>query len=280
CTGNDGSSLGYAEMWYDNEDALNTADYRNYQSVAGRWLTPDPAGLAAVDPTNPQTWNRYAYVTSDPVSLVDPLGLSCEDPTDGESCVVNVTASAPSQVAGIVEDVGEARIPYITPGAVPARNAVLSILSTPNPCSSYFNNAGNNFTQATSDTPSNQGSPDQSAANIFGSDDIRLNPNKPTVGAQSQQGAGANTTIFINPNGPFFISMPTTQTYFVGPFPGGSPQAQATILFHEFDHTINGIPGDGTPINGLAPGANVGQSKANTNVVLFNCYSQINSIGH
>ena len=28
----------------------------------GRWASPDPAGLGAVDPTNPQSWNRYAYV--------------------------------------------------------------------------------------------------------------------------------------------------------------------------------------------------------------------------
>jgi hypothetical protein len=27
----------------------------------GRWVSPDPAGIAAVDPTNPQSWNRYAY---------------------------------------------------------------------------------------------------------------------------------------------------------------------------------------------------------------------------
>jgi hypothetical protein len=36
---------------------------------------PDPAGLAAVDLTNPQTWNRYAYVGNNPLGNVDPLGL-------------------------------------------------------------------------------------------------------------------------------------------------------------------------------------------------------------
>jgi hypothetical protein len=41
----------------------------------GRWLVPDPAGLAAVDLTNPQTWNRYAYVANNPLSRIDPFGL-------------------------------------------------------------------------------------------------------------------------------------------------------------------------------------------------------------
>ena len=42
----------------------------------GRWISPDPAGLAAVDMTNPQTWNRYAYVGNNPCSAIDPLGLA------------------------------------------------------------------------------------------------------------------------------------------------------------------------------------------------------------
>jgi RHS repeat-associated protein len=35
----------------------------------GRWLSPDPAGLGAVDPSNPQSWNRYAFVLNDPPTL-------------------------------------------------------------------------------------------------------------------------------------------------------------------------------------------------------------------
>ena len=50
---------------------------RSLSVVQGRWISPDPAGLAAVDPSNPQSWNRYAYVTNNPTGYVDPLGLSC-----------------------------------------------------------------------------------------------------------------------------------------------------------------------------------------------------------
>jgi hypothetical protein len=40
-----------------------------------------------------QTWNRYAYVANNPLNNIDPLGLSCEDPHDGQPCNVNVTAT-------------------------------------------------------------------------------------------------------------------------------------------------------------------------------------------
>ena len=49
--------------------------FREQGPDQGRWETPDPAGLAAVDITNPQTWNRYPYVGNQPLSNVDPLGL-------------------------------------------------------------------------------------------------------------------------------------------------------------------------------------------------------------
>jgi RHS repeat-associated protein len=49
--------------------------FRQYSPSQSRWIVPDPAGLAAVDLTNPQTWNRYAYVGNNPLSNIDPLGL-------------------------------------------------------------------------------------------------------------------------------------------------------------------------------------------------------------
>ena len=52
---------------------------REYRPAEGRWWTPDPAGLAAVDPNNPQSWNRYAYVNGTPLNATDPLGLLVAD---------------------------------------------------------------------------------------------------------------------------------------------------------------------------------------------------------
>jgi RHS repeat-associated protein len=63
----------------DAETSLDHTQFRQYTSQLARWMTPDPAGLAAVDPGNPQSWNRYAYVLNNPMNLVDPTGLgSCE----------------------------------------------------------------------------------------------------------------------------------------------------------------------------------------------------------
>jgi RHS repeat-associated protein len=56
-------------------------------SYQGRWSSPDPAGLAAVNPANPQSWNRYAYVMNNPLNSVDPLGLTdCIDGHFGCNC--------------------------------------------------------------------------------------------------------------------------------------------------------------------------------------------------
>lgn len=64
---------------------------RQYRSSQGRWLSPDPSGLTAVNPINPQSWNRYAYVLNNPLALIDPNGLDCvflnDAGTSGEAIV-------------------------------------------------------------------------------------------------------------------------------------------------------------------------------------------------
>ena len=49
--------------------------FRLYHYDQGRWISPDPAGLSAVDPTNPQSWNRYGYLMNNPLSGMDTSGM-------------------------------------------------------------------------------------------------------------------------------------------------------------------------------------------------------------
>jgi RHS repeat-associated protein len=65
-----------------NQDTINSGPYplydflsREYHPVHGRWPSPDPAGLAAANLSNPQSLNRYAYALNNPLTLTDPLGL-------------------------------------------------------------------------------------------------------------------------------------------------------------------------------------------------------------
>ena len=69
---------GYDFTVNDGHNQSGTLDdfmFCRYSPGQRTWISPDPAGLAAVDPTNPQTWNRYAYVANNPLSFVDPLGF-------------------------------------------------------------------------------------------------------------------------------------------------------------------------------------------------------------
>jgi RHS repeat-associated protein len=74
---NFGTTVGY-DFTGGTQDTISgmydTAN-RELHPTQGRWLSPDPAGLQAVEPMSPQTWNRYAYVGNNPLALTDPSGL-------------------------------------------------------------------------------------------------------------------------------------------------------------------------------------------------------------
>jgi RHS repeat-associated protein len=89
----DGAFTGYQQNEFS--DGLYDFPFRKFSSSQGRWISPDPLGVGAVTLTNPQSWNRYAYVLNNPMASIDPLGLevdACDgnavcydggDPTDG-----------------------------------------------------------------------------------------------------------------------------------------------------------------------------------------------------
>jgi RHS repeat-associated protein len=81
-TSNPQDTGNFATYWQDSATGLDYANNRYYSNAFGRFTTPDPS-KSSQDPTNPQSWNRYAYVMNDPVNANDPTGLDVELTCDG-----------------------------------------------------------------------------------------------------------------------------------------------------------------------------------------------------
>ncbi|MBK8813634.1 MAG: hypothetical protein IPN69_23290 [Acidobacteria bacterium] len=72
----------------DTETGLDFAEARMYENRHGRFTAVDPL-LASGKSANPQTFNRFVYVQNDPINLIDPFGLACEniDRRGDERCI-------------------------------------------------------------------------------------------------------------------------------------------------------------------------------------------------
>jgi RHS repeat-associated protein len=86
----------FATYTRDNATGLDYADQRYYGAALGRFMTPDPYSGSG-GPSDPQSWNRYAYAGGDPVNLSDPSGLiACGDiaVTGGGTLASDVNANS------------------------------------------------------------------------------------------------------------------------------------------------------------------------------------------
>ncbi|MDR1995284.1 RHS repeat-associated core domain-containing protein, partial [Azonexus sp.] len=63
-------NLRFPGQYYDRETNLNYNYYRDYDPLTGRYIQADPIGLEG------GSMSLYTYANQNPVSLVDPLGLS------------------------------------------------------------------------------------------------------------------------------------------------------------------------------------------------------------
>jgi RHS repeat-associated protein len=79
CTGSDQSRIHYAGMEYDSETQLYHTLFRYYNPRLGLWMTPDPAGRNSARSSDPQSLNRYSYVTNTPLNGSDHSGLIRDD---------------------------------------------------------------------------------------------------------------------------------------------------------------------------------------------------------
>ncbi len=64
----------------DDDIQKYEASFREYDPGLGRWMSPD---RLAGNIMNPQSLDRYTYVLNNPVSNIDPMGLSCIHTDDG-----------------------------------------------------------------------------------------------------------------------------------------------------------------------------------------------------
>ncbi len=72
---NDRVKLQFTGKERDAETGLDYFGARYYDSDSSRFLSADPLRESG-EPTNPQSWNRYAYALNNPLKFVDPDGQS------------------------------------------------------------------------------------------------------------------------------------------------------------------------------------------------------------
>jgi RHS repeat-associated protein len=63
--------------YYRDASGLDYAQNRYYATTLGRFTSPDPY-KASGGPSDPQSWNQYAYVQGDPINYFDPEGLETQ----------------------------------------------------------------------------------------------------------------------------------------------------------------------------------------------------------
>jgi len=79
--GDPATDLQFATYKRDSTTNLDYAHHRYYSSQIARFTTPDPYQAntgGPGDPEDPQSWNRYSYVTNDPLNYRDSAGLSAD----------------------------------------------------------------------------------------------------------------------------------------------------------------------------------------------------------
>jgi RHS repeat-associated protein len=97
---NDATPLHFTGKERDSESGNDYFGARYFGSSMGRFMSPDPSGLLAQHPENPQSWNLYAYALNNPLKNIDPTGLDCVYANDAGNGIESIDHNSNSGECG------------------------------------------------------------------------------------------------------------------------------------------------------------------------------------
>ena len=263
----------------DGETGMDYAMNRYHVPGTGRFLTPDPymaAANGANDPTNPGSWNRYAYVLGDPISFTDHTGRY-EDANaykDGDVCGANPDCDdigdgggggGGASAATAWQDETNALMTLVDAAFQSASDRIANT-----DCAGLFLSSANNtpdnrkaLSQELLDVPANGGVAIMSAQNAKS-----INPGIPAYVPDDQ-----DVIIFVQDRA-FFTGVGPDGKPLQGAFAGLSwTQIDDLIVIHEFMHYIGLIgPDNANQTYTLANGTTVHGSMGLSQAIRDNCF--------
>jgi RHS repeat-associated protein len=104
-TDNNANHYKFTGQERDSEAQLDYFNARHYSYGAGRFMSADPYH-GSFDLSNPQSLNRYSYVSNNPLSFTDPSGLDGDNPISVAGGLGGCVGAAASEGVNIVADIG------------------------------------------------------------------------------------------------------------------------------------------------------------------------------
>jgi RHS repeat-associated protein len=277
----------------DAETGLDYADQRYHQPGMGRFTVPDRY-TASGGPSDPGSWNRYAYVGGDPINYSDPTGEQRAAPGAGDGPVI----CDPFDIACIAYNGGSVGGGGIAGGGIGGGicgpgdyfNAEANSCETagasedppPSPCSNW------GCMPAALATAINALKTHQQCADLFGNATTQAGAFNPVDVIQQVFKQGGSTIAGQSVSATFqpivlwsALTIPNvgggatvvidSVNYDLWNSSGsiGDSYWQAILLLHELGHVYNDLKGSGGSKIG---GDGFGGSDANTNLIKKDCF--------
>jgi RHS repeat-associated protein len=273
----------FATYTRDSVTGLDYADQRYYSNQFARFMSPDRYHSSG-GPTDPQSWNRYAYVGNDPINYTDVSGRQRQAPGDGDPCVHDPTDpddNCAGDDDGVIDTFAPSGNVYVTnfssdmadDNQKTIRNVlqdILAGLAGDANCSSWL--------QGTAGFSASDYINVLLQENNFGHGDFNNNGTAAFEGYKNKDGSLAGVPSWaaftVNNNGAFFKARWDDRTWQIGPrgYMGGTLQAQSFILIHELAHLMNESGGaQGFQHDAGTDAAAIAAGKSNDKLVDKNC---------